>query len=264
MRLIRDETRRELAIVARRRRSACRATARDCITNYIDLEGRERVATCSRSMCCSRKPGSTGPAITPTAAIMAVPLFETIGDLERAPAVMTALVRAARDRGGRRARAATGGDDRLFGLEQGWRLSHLGLEPQSGESTRSGRVFEQAGRRRCSCSTAAAARSGAAAARPSRRSARSRAARSQGRIRITEQGEVIAAKYGTRERRAGQSRGDGVRDLARQPRTRRSCRTPTRDALRRGDGRALATTAFQAYRALVYGTRRASAPSSAR
>ena len=47
----------------------------------------------------------------------------------------------------------------------------------------------------CACSTAAAARSAAAAARATRRSWRSRPARVQGAIRVTEQGEVIAGKY---------------------------------------------------------------------
>ena len=50
---------------------------------------------------------------------------------------------------------------------------------------------------RCSCSTDAAVRSGAAAVQPSAPSWRSRKGTVQGRIRITEQGEVIAAKYGT-------------------------------------------------------------------
>ncbi len=48
---------------------------------------------------------------------------------------------------------------------------------------------------RCASSTAAAARSAAAAARATRRSWRSRRARVNGQIRLTEQGEVIASKY---------------------------------------------------------------------
>ena len=47
----------------------------------------------------------------------------------------------------------------------------------------------------CACSTVAAARSVAAAGRPTRRSWPSRRARSTAQLRITEQGEMVAAKY---------------------------------------------------------------------
>ena len=56
-------------------------------------------------------------------------------------------------------------------------------------------VFQRRKVVRCGCSTAAADRSAAAAARATRRSWRSRPAPSQAGIRVTEQGEVIAGKY---------------------------------------------------------------------
>ena len=145
----------------------------------------------------------------------------------------------------------SGSDGRLFRFQQGRRLSDLGVEPAPGEP-RARRGVREGRRRRCSCSTAAAARSGAAADRASRRSAPSRAGTVQGRIRITEQGEVIAAKYGTRESAAANLEAMAAATLlaSLEPALRRR----RRDALRCGDGRASRTTAFQAYRGLVYET----------
>ena len=84
----------------------------------------------------------------------------------------------------------------------------------------------------------------------------------QGRIRITEQGEVIAAKYGTREAAHDQSGGDRGGDLARQPRAAGACPTPTA----RGSARRWTNCRRAPSRRIAgWSTRpRASAPSSAR
>ena len=89
--------------------------------------------TCSRSMCCSRKRACGGPARADAAGIMVVPLFETIADLQRAPEIMARMARPARGRAEDGDARLSGGDGRLFRFEQGWRLSHLGVEPAPGE-----------------------------------------------------------------------------------------------------------------------------------
>ena len=125
-----------------------------------------------------------------------VPLFET-RDGARAGAGDDG--RALRLRALRRAPARAGqppdGDGRLLGLRQGhglrrldqWAL-HNAQEQLAAQAAR-GRA------RRSSSSTAAAARRRAAAGAPTARSSPSPRARSTGRIRITEQGETVSARY---------------------------------------------------------------------
>ncbi len=77
-----------------------------------------------------KEAGLYRPADPAAAPIMVVPLFETIGDLQNAPQVMQGLVRAAGNPQGRQTPRLSGSDGRLFGFQQGWRLPHLGVEPQ--------------------------------------------------------------------------------------------------------------------------------------
>jgi phosphoenolpyruvate carboxylase len=83
-----EETASELAIV----RAAADAHAKygRGASPITSSRWRSRCRTCSKSMCCSRKPGSTSARRAPQAHIMAIPLFETIADLEGAPAIMEA------------------------------------------------------------------------------------------------------------------------------------------------------------------------------
>ena len=144
---------------------------------------------------------------------MVVPLFETIGDLQNAPRDHARVAVAARSAAGRASARLSGSDGRLFRFEQGRRLSHLGVEPESGDA--------RAGAR-CSTTTRTAmqifhGRGGAVGRGGGSSFAAIRAqprGTVQGRIRITEQGEVIAAKYGTRESAARESRSDHRRDAA--------------------------------------------------
>ncbi len=63
-----------------------------------------------------------------SAAIMAVPLFETIADLESAAAHHAGVACDSGDRGDRRRVRISRSHGGLLGFEQGWRLSDLGLE----------------------------------------------------------------------------------------------------------------------------------------
>ncbi|MEY4269551.1 MAG: hypothetical protein RLZZ58_767 [Pseudomonadota bacterium] len=138
-----------------------------------------------------------GPDSGPTASIMAVPLFETIADLEIAPAIMArffALPEIAA------LTAARGHQEVMIGYSDsnkdgGYLTSTWSLHQSSQALTP---VFDAAG-------TAmqlfhgrggAVGRGGGSAFAAIRAQPHGTV---QGRIRITEQGEVIAAKFGTRE-----------------------------------------------------------------
>ncbi len=123
-----------------------------------------------------------------------VPLFETIDDLRNCGQVMDALLvlpdytRLLESRGSVQEVMLGYSDSNKDGgfLTSGWELYKAEMALIE--------VFRRHGVG-CACSTAAAARSAAAAGRATRRSWRSRPAPLQAGIRITEQGEVIAGKY---------------------------------------------------------------------
>ena len=104
----------------------------------------------------------------------------------------------------------------------------------------------------CSCSTAAAGRWAAAAAPASRRSWPSPRGTVNGRIRITEQGEVVANKYADPElaRQSLETLTAGVVLAS----LRSAADGRGHRAARAGDGRAVASGSMTAYRALVYET----------
>jgi phosphoenolpyruvate carboxylase len=200
-----DETKSELAIV----RAAATARERygaEAITTYI-ISKAATVSDLLEVCILLKEAGMWRPGTPPTSALMVVPLFETIADLEAGPDVMRAWFAlpeiAAVTRGAR----PSGGDGRLFGQQQGRRLSDVGLEPASRQPRARDRVR---GRRHAHAAVPRPRRRGRARAggRRLRRFARSRPALSRGRIRITEQGEVIAAKFGTRGKCVHQSGGD--------------------------------------------------------
>ncbi len=94
----------------------------------------------------------------------------------------------------RRSRRLAGGDDRLLRLQQGRWLPHLDLVAVPGPD-RAGPASRTTPACGCGCSTVGAARSDAAAGRPTRRSSPNRSGSVDGALRITEQGEIVAAKY---------------------------------------------------------------------
>ena len=194
---IRDETRRELAIV----RAAAEAHARygpAAITTYI-ISKADSVSRPARGQSAAQGSRACGG-----------PASRRGGDHGRAAVRDDRRSRGARPRscatGSRcprspRSTAARGHQEVMVGYsdsnKDGGYLTSVWSLHQASRGARAGVRRGRASA--CSCSTAAAARSGAAAARASPRSAPSRTGTVQGRIRITEQGEVIAAKYGTRE-----------------------------------------------------------------
>ena len=164
------------------------------IPHYV-VSGANSASDVLETLLLLREVGLVRPLDDHPSALDVVPLFETIDDLEAAARRARRAARAAvlpphRRRPGRLA----GGDDRLLRLEQGRRLPHveLGAVPGPAAARRRSPTRTACG---CACSTVGAGRSGAAAGRPTRRSSPSRRGRSRGQIRITEQGEMVAAKY---------------------------------------------------------------------
>ena len=136
-----EETQSELAIV----RAAAEAHARygpGCITTYI-VSKCESVSDMLEVNLMLKEAGLYRPAEPAAAPIMVVPLFETIGDLQNAPEVMSAWFELPEIRKAAAAPRLSGSDGRLFGFEQGRRLSDLGWSLQSGHP-RARPVFEEA------------------------------------------------------------------------------------------------------------------------
>mgnify|MGYP002651092357 CR=1 FL=1 len=134
---------------------------------------------------------------TPHASIMAVPLFETVADLEAAPATMRAylaipMVRAlARGRGHQEVMIGYSDSNKDGGyLTSTWQLHEASraLAPVFEEAGVALQLFHGRG--------GAVGRGGGSSFAAIQAQPRGTV---QGRIRITEQGEVIAAKYGTVE-----------------------------------------------------------------
>ncbi len=242
-----DETRSELAIV----RAAAEAHATygpACIVQHI-VSMAQSVSDLLELNVLLKEAGLYRGGATPSAAIMAVPLFETIGDLEAAPGIMTEWFSLPEVRG---VTAARGFQEVMIGYSDsnkdgGYLTSTWSL---SKASTALKGVFAGAGvgMQLFHGRGGAVGRGGGSAfaairAQPS--------GTVQGRIRITEQGEVIAGKYGTRE--------SAITNLeAMASATLLASLEP--DALSAADTQrfsaamdTLSASAFAAYRDLVYG-----------
>jgi len=195
-----------------------------------------------------RPPNTANPEAT--AAIMAVPLFETIGDLEAAPDIMAEWFALPEVRG---ITAARSYQEVMIGYSDsnkdgGYLTSTWSL---SKASTALKGVFAGAGvgMQLFHGRGGAVGRGGGSAFAAIRAQPFGTV---QGRIRITEQGEVIAGKYGTRE--------SAITNLeAMTAATLLASLEP--DALSPADTRrfaaamdTLSAAAFEAYRGLVYGT----------
>jgi phosphoenolpyruvate carboxylase len=190
-----DETRSELAIV----RAAAEAHERygkDCITAYI-ISKCESVSDMLEVNVLLKEAGLYRASEPGAAPIMVVPLFETIGDLQRAPEIMHAWlalpeVREAATRRAYQEVMVGYSDSNKDGgyLTSVWSLNQAtrALAKEFEATQTAMQIFHGRG--------GAVGRGGGSSFAAIRAQPRGTV---QGRIRITEQGEVIAAKYGTRE-----------------------------------------------------------------
>ena len=248
-----DETTGELAILT----AAAEAHATygpQCIANYI-VSMAESVSDLLEINLMMKEvglyvPGTNGgEGDPPHAAIMAVPLFETIGDLEAAPAVMTdwfalpEVAAVARARGYQEVMIGYSDSNKDGGyLTSTWSLfqASTALRP----------VFEAAGVRMqlFHGRGGAVGRGGGSAFSAIRAQPHDTV---QGRIRITEQGEVIAAKYGSRDTAMTNLEAMASATLLASLEPQRLSNAENDDFQRAMAE--LSNTAFHAYRDLVYG-----------
>jgi phosphoenolpyruvate carboxylase len=200
-------------------------------------------------MLLMREAGLLQPGPVPRAALMVVPLFETIADLEAAPGIMRAYLAlpgvadAARARGCQEVMIGYSDSNKDGGyITSTWQLHHA--------SAALARVFDEADvpiqlfhGRGGSVGRGGGSSFAAIRAQPPGTVA--------GRIRITEQGEVIAAKYGTPEAAARtlETMASATLLASLDPPA-----LPAAEAARFAAALdALSAEAFAAYRGLVYG-----------
>ncbi|KTF68176.1 phosphoenolpyruvate carboxylase [Sphingomonas sp. HT-1] len=190
-----EETASELAIV-REAAAAHARYGRDCIRHYI-VSMAQSVSDLLEVHVLLKEAGLYVPGETPQAHIMAIPLFETIADLEAAPPIMAAwlglpeVAAIAAARGHQEVMIGYSDSNKDGGyLTSTWQLSRgsTALKPVFEDAGIAMQLFHGRG--------GAVGRGGGSSfsailAQPP--------GTVQGRIRITEQGEVIAAKYGSPE-----------------------------------------------------------------
>jgi phosphoenolpyruvate carboxylase len=220
-----------------------------CITAYI-ISKCESVSDMLEVNLMLKEAGLYQPAAPAEAAIMVVPLFETIGDLERAPEIMGAWlalpeVHAAATRRGCQEVMVGYSDSNKDGgyLTSVWSLNRAtaALAAVFAEAGVGMQIFHGRG--------GSVGRGGGPAFAAIRAQPPGTV---QGRLRITEQGEVIAAKYGTPESAAANLESIAAATLL------ASLEDHSRGA--EGDPRfvaalsALSAEAFKQYRAMVYET----------
>ncbi|CAN5365499.1 phosphoenolpyruvate carboxylase [soil metagenome] len=245
-----EETASELAI-AHAAADAHRTYGPQCITHYI-ISKAESVSDMLEVNIILKEAGlwHAGNGVPPRAAIMAVPLFETIGDLENAPKVMSAYFGLPEISG---LVTARGHQEVMIGYSDsnkdgGYITSTWSLFQAS---TALAPVFEKAGAamqlfhgRGGAVGRGGGSSFAAIQAQPH--------GTVQGRIRVTEQGEIIAAKFGTREAAATNLEAmTSATLLASLEPQMLSERDATRFAAAMDS---LSKAAFTAYRDLVYGT----------
>ncbi len=196
-----------------------------------------------------KEAGLYRPGDEPHAAIMAVPLFETIEDLDAAPAIMETwlglpeIAAIARQRGHQEVMIGYSDSNK----DGGYLTSTWGL---SKGSTALAPVFERAGvgMQLFHGRGGAVGRGGGSAFAAIRAQPPGTV---QGRIRITEQGEVIAAKYGTRETAATNLEAMASATLLASLEPARLSNAENRAFADAMD--TLSADAFATYRDLVYG-----------
>jgi phosphoenolpyruvate carboxylase len=242
------ETRGELAILA----AAARAHQRygpACITTYV-ISKAASVSDLLEAYVLLKEVGLYRPGPPPACAITATPLFETIDDLEHATDVMRAFFALPE---GAALAAADGGQEVMLGysdsnkdggyLTSVWRLHDT--------SRALAQIFETAGvALQLFHGRGGAVGRGGGSAFAAIRAQPSGAVR--GRIRITEQGEMVAAKYGTRESAAANLEAMAAATLlASLEPPALSLRDKERFAAAMNE---ISRHAIHAYRALVYET----------
>jgi len=242
------ETRSELAIM----RAAADAHQRygpGCITAYI-VSKSESVSDLLEANILLKEAGLYRGASPPRAAIMVVPLFETIGDLQRSAQIMTAWLALPEVAA---VTAVHGVQEVMVGysdsnkdggyLTSVWSL-YQATQSLAGVFSRGGaamQVFHGRG--------GAVGRGGGSAFAAIRAQPYGTV---QGRIRITEQGEIIAAKYGTLESAAANLESITSATLLASLETASLSSNSRRKFAAAMD--TLSGAAFRSYRALVYGT----------
>jgi phosphoenolpyruvate carboxylase len=243
-----DETQSELAIV----RAAAAAHAQygpACITTYI-ISKCESVSDMLEVNVMLKEAGLYRPSEAGAAAIMVVPLFETIGDLQKASDVMRAWLsladvsQAAERRGYQEVMVGYSDSNKDGGyLTSVWSLHQATRELARvfADMGTAMQIFHGRG--------GAVGRGGGSSFAAIRAQPRGTV---QGRIRITEQGEVIAAKYGTRESAAANLEAITSATLL-------ASLEPTSASSAEGDRfaasmEAISGHAFDTYRELVYNT----------
>ncbi len=194
-----DETIQELAILD----AAARAHQRfgpECIMQHV-VSMTTSVSDLLEILLLLREAGLYRAAPQPTCPIMPVPLFETIGDLENAPRIMRAylaipeVAALARTRGSQEVMIGYSDSNKDGGyLTSSWMLSRASeaLAPVFAEAGVTMQLFHGRG--------GSVGRGGGSAFEAIRGQPHGTV---NGRIRITEQGEVIAAKFGTLETATG-------------------------------------------------------------
>ncbi len=243
------ETDSELAIMAAAA-EAQRLYGARCITSYV-ISKSTTVSDLLEVYVLLKEAGLYGAQPEPTAAIMAVPLFETIEDLQRAAAVMAgwlALPEAAA------LAAAFGFQEVMVGYSDsnkdgGYLTSVWSLQQATQELAH---AFAEADTRlQVFHGRGGAVGRGGGSSFDAIRAQPPGTVR--GRIRITEQGEIIAAKYGTRESAAANLESITAATVltslehAPLPSGMRQTFTDAMDVLSR--------EAFRSYRSLVYETK---------
>ncbi|MFN3389451.1 MAG: phosphoenolpyruvate carboxylase, partial [Allosphingosinicella sp.] len=241
-----DETASELGIV----RAAAEAHAQygpAAITAYI-ISKAESVSDLLEVNILLKEAGLWRPGDPAQAAIMAVPLFETIGDLENGPEIMAEWLRLPEAAG---PTAARGHQEVMLGYsdsnKDGGYLTSVWSLHQASRAL--AEVFEEAGTgmqlfhgRGGAVGRGGGSSFSAIRAQPN--------GTVQGRIRITEQGEVIDAKYGTRDSAAANLEAMAAATVL--------ASLEKRSERRRGRFyvamAAISGAAFRAYRGLVYET----------
>ncbi len=243
-----DETVSELAIV----RAAAQAQAtygRAAITTYI-ISKCNSVSDLLEVNVLLKEAGLYRPSDPSVSALMVVPLFETIGDLERAPEIMQAWFSfpatqsAAKARGYQEVMVGYSDSNKDGGyLTSVWSLNQAtrSLARIFSEANLSMQIFHGRG--------GAVGRGGGSSFDAIRAQP---AGTVQGRIRITEQGEVIAAKYGTVE--SATANLEAIVSATMLASLEKGTASTAEAKCFSAAMQTLSQTAFHAYRALVYET----------
>ncbi len=246
-----EETTSELAILEEAA-EAHRAYGPQCITYYVISKAESvsdmlEVAVLLKEVGLFRAASNGDP---PVSAVMPVPLFETIADLEAAPEIMSAWLALpeigdlTRARGHQEVMIGYSDSNKDGGyLTSNWSLYQASeaLMPVFASAGVDMQIFHGRG--------GAVGRGGGSAFAAIRAQP---AGTVQGRIRITEQGEVIAAKYGTPEGAAANLESMAAATLLA---TLEPQGLSERDTARFAAAmEQLSAAAFAAYRALVYDT----------